>query len=264
MRFLAGVSDWSGCPTWPPFKAWLGLLPAPPHPLSPHLPAVFTTQEARRASELGNSQPSPSHCRQLSIISPAAPRAATLCACQGPAFYSLAVTQGRRASQPPFTRGGGGEQSEPRTEEGNRAQMGRPELGAGPRAQGRPWSGCLSSHPLVPRPLSPQPSWALCRGGQLPSLATAFYSRSLRGCRGLATGASAVPAGVFQVVLLLRSLSPGLQGPLLPHARPKASTGHSPISHCTPGSHLLAAGPGLLWLRRAGRMLADARPLPLE
>lgn len=112
MRFLAGVSDWLGCPTWPHFKAWLGLLPAPPRPLSPHLPAVFTTQEAGRASELGNSQPSPSHRRQLSIISPAAPRAATLCACQGPAFYSLAVTQGSRASQPPFTgRGGGNSQS---------------------------------------------------------------------------------------------------------------------------------------------------------
>ena len=203
----------------------------------------FTTQEAGRASELGNSRPPPSHCRQLSIISPAAPRAATLCACQGPAFYSLAATQGRRASQPAFT--GGGVRAANRRR-GKQSPDGEAEFGAGPRAQGRPWSGCLSSHPLIPRPLSPQPSWALCRGGQLPSLATGFYSRSPRGCRGLASGASAVPAGVFQVVLLLRNLSPGLQGPPLPHACPKASTGHGPIPHPTPGSHLLAAGPGLL------------------
>ncbi|CAM9739503.1 unnamed protein product [Rangifer tarandus platyrhynchus] len=65
VRFLVGTRDWSDCPTRLPFKAWLRLLPTPPRPLSPHLLAVFTTQEARRASELGNSRPPPSHGRQL-------------------------------------------------------------------------------------------------------------------------------------------------------------------------------------------------------
>lgn len=65
VRFLVGTRDGSDCPTWLPFKAWLRLLPTPPRPLSPHLLAVFTTQEARRASELGNSRPPPSHGRQL-------------------------------------------------------------------------------------------------------------------------------------------------------------------------------------------------------
>lgn len=43
---------------------------------------------------------------------------------------------------------------------------------------------------------------------QLPLLAGAFHSRNLLGCWGLATGASAVPHGAFQVVLLLRNLLP--------------------------------------------------------
>ena len=140
----------------------------------------------------------------------------------------LAATQDRRASQSAFTgglgRGGGGEE-ELRTdrEEGHRATSGRPELGAGSRSPGQAleWLS-LQSHPLIRQPPSPLPSaipdpvqgvggetplWASPASGcpHWPRVSTTEVSWAMG---DLATGASAGPDEVFQVVLLLRNLLP--------------------------------------------------------
>lgn len=169
-----------------------------------------------------------------------------------------------------------GEKSEPGTEgeERDRAKMGRPRLRAGSWS---PKEAESPPRPSAPRPLAPSHPrpcagvgcpWGDASLGiarqQLPMLARVFHNRSLPGCWGLATGASAVLDDVFQVVLLLRNLPPRTSRA---SSAPCMSQGlHWSWPHSPPHPWLPppCPGPALLWPRRAGQALADAWPLPLE
>lgn len=174
---------------------------------------------------------------------------------------STACWQPPRIGEPPSLPSlGGKEELRTDREEGNRATSGRPELGAGSRSPGQAleWLS-LQSHPLIRQPLSPLPSaipdpvqgvggetplWASPASGcpRWPRVSTTEASWAVG---DLATGASAGPDEVFQVVLLLRNLLPSTSRASPAHACPRAFAG--PVLHPTPGSHLLAAGPGLQW-----------------
>ena len=217
-----------------------GLAQAPANTSLPSVPTPPQSVYHKEGGKLGNS---PAACRQLRIIRPVAHRADTACL-PGPSLLRLlAVPEDSRASQPPPLR----DQQELRTEEGNKAKIWRPELGAGSQGPeaALDWPS-PQSHLLIPG-LSCFRDPAGDRGGvvylwafpaqQLPSLAMGdFHNRSLLGCWGLATGSSADPSDVSSGFAFEEPVDQDFKGLPWPTCVPKPAVATAPGRGVIPGS----------------------------